>query len=67
MSTASWTAAGWTMLHLVWVVAAIATLAAAGRRLMRKARPESRYAFALVCLAAMAVSPVVVFLREISE
>jgi beta-lactamase regulating signal transducer with metallopeptidase domain/tetratricopeptide (TPR) repeat protein len=65
MSTASWTAAGWTMLHLVWVGAAIAVVAAAGRLLMRKSRPESRYGFALACLAAMAVSPAVIFLRVV--
>ena len=58
-----WTAAGWTMLHLVWVGAAIGLMAALVRRLLKSARPETRYGVALVFLLALAVSPVVIFVR----
>ena len=35
-----WTAAGWTMLHLIWVGAAIGLMAALGRWLLRPAGPR---------------------------
>ena len=54
----AWIAAGWTILHFLWVGVVIG-LAAAGWLALRSARPNVRYAFALVCLAALAVSPVV--------
>ena len=43
-----WTAAGWTMLHLLWVGTAIGLAAASGRRLAKSARPETRYALILL-------------------
>ena len=52
-----WLVAGWTMLHFLWVGGALGLVAAAGRRTVRKARPEVRYGFALFCLAALAVAP----------
>src|ERR1700738_3952781 len=58
-----WTAAGWTMLHVVWVGAAIGSIAALARRLLKSARPETRYGVALVLLLALAVSPVAIFVR----
>ena len=58
-----WTAAGWTMLHLVWVGAVIGLLAALSRRLLKSAGPEVRHAAALVWLLLLAGSPVVIFLR----
>ena len=58
-----WTAAGWTMLHMVWVGAAIGLMAALVRRLLRSARPETRYGVALTCLLALSVSPVLIFVR----
>jgi len=51
------------MLHLIWVGAAIGVLAALGRRLLKLARPEVRYAVALACLVALGISPAVIFAR----
>jgi beta-lactamase regulating signal transducer with metallopeptidase domain len=56
-----WTAAGWTMLHLLWVGATIGLAAASLRRLARSARPELRYAIALLGLGTLAVAPVMIF------
>ena len=58
-----WTAAGWTMLHLVWVGAAIGLMAALVRRLLKSARPETRYGVALTCLLVLSVSPALIFVR----
>jgi len=41
-SSPVWTAAGWTMIHTVWIGGAIGLLAALARRLLRSARPEVR-------------------------
>ncbi len=57
-----WTAAGWTMVHLVWVGAVIGVLAALSRRLMRPVGPETRYAAALVWLVVLAASPAAIFI-----
>jgi beta-lactamase regulating signal transducer with metallopeptidase domain len=56
-----WTALGWTMLHLLWVGAAIGLASAMGRRLLRRARPESRYGVALACLLILAAAPGIIF------
>jgi hypothetical protein len=45
-----WTAAGWTMLHMMWVGAAIGVMAVLARRLMKSTGPETRYAVALAFL-----------------
>ena len=50
--------AGWTLLHFIWQGAAIAGLAAAGLRLLRRARPQARYLLACFALGAMAVVPI---------
>jgi beta-lactamase regulating signal transducer with metallopeptidase domain/tetratricopeptide (TPR) repeat protein len=55
----AWLLAGWTMLHFLWAGAVLGLLAAAGRRLLRAARPNVRYAFALACLAVLAAAPCV--------
>ena len=52
-----WLTAGWTMLHFLWVGGALGLAAAAGRLALRRAAPEVRYGFALLCLASMAVAP----------
>ncbi len=62
-TTPLWTAAGWTMLHLIWVGACVGLAAMVGRRLLRAARPETRYAFSLTCLLAFAVAPAALFAR----
>jgi len=56
-----WTAAGWTMLHVVWIGAAIGVFAALLRRLLKSARAETRYGVALVCLLVLSVTPVMTF------
>ena len=56
-----WTAAGWTMLHLLWVGTTIGLAAASVRRLARSARPEVRYALALLGLGSLAIAPVMIF------
>ncbi len=56
-----WTAAGWTMMHLLSVGAVIGLMAALGRRLLKQARPELRYGVALACLVALGVSPGAIF------
>jgi len=55
------TAAGWTMLHLMWVGAVIGLTASLVRRILRSACPETRYGVALLCLLAMSVSPALIF------
>ncbi len=58
-----WTAAGWTMLHLAWVGVVIGVVAVLLRKLLQSARPETRYGVALLCLTALSISPVVVFVQ----
>jgi beta-lactamase regulating signal transducer with metallopeptidase domain/tetratricopeptide (TPR) repeat protein len=64
MLTASrpWLTAGWTMLHFLWVGGVLGLLAAAGRRALRGASPEVRYAFGLLSLSAMTFAPAVIAL-----
>jgi len=64
-----WLAAGWTMLHFLWVGGALGLVAAVGRRTLRAARPEVRYGFALSCLAALSLAPaaIVVLLMASAE
>ncbi|MGP0065221.1 MAG: M56 family metallopeptidase [Isosphaeraceae bacterium] len=57
----AWTAAGWTMLHLLWVGTAIGLASALLRRLLRSARPELRYAIAMLGLASLAITPLAIF------
>ena len=57
-----WCAAGWTMLHLVWVGAVIGLLAALLQHLTKSVGPEIRHATALLSFLFMAISPVVIFL-----
>jgi hypothetical protein len=58
-----WTATGWTMLHMIWVGAAIGVVAAIGRRLIKSTGPEARYGVALAFLLLLIVSPVAIFVR----
>jgi hypothetical protein len=61
MDSPLWLAAGWTMIHLAWVGGLIGLAAALGRRLLRGARPEWRYAGSLTFLLALAAAPLVIF------
>ena len=58
-----WTAVGWTMLHMVWVGAAVGLMAALVRRLLRSASPEMRYDIALTCLLLFSLAPGLLFIR----
>ncbi|HUG93695.1 MAG TPA: efflux RND transporter periplasmic adaptor subunit, partial [Planctomycetaceae bacterium] len=53
----TWTIAGWTMLHFLWVGAAIGLAAAVVRVLMRRAGPEWRYVAGLAFFALSAAAP----------
>jgi beta-lactamase regulating signal transducer with metallopeptidase domain len=55
------TAAGWTMLHMVWVGAVIGLMAVPARRIFKSARPETRYGVALLQLLALSISPLLIF------
>lgn len=59
--SAIWFALGWTMLHFVWVGAAVGLAALSLRRALDRAAPTWRYAAALVCLAALVAAPCVIF------
>ncbi|WP_435009096.1 M56 family metallopeptidase [Tundrisphaera lichenicola] len=60
-SSTVWMASGWTMIHLVWVGTLIGLMAAIARLTLRSARPEIRYAVALVALMLLIASPVALF------
>ncbi len=55
-----WLALGWTMLHFLWVGAAIGGLTWIGRRALVRATPELRYVLTLGCLAALTMAPVAI-------
>ncbi|MGO9466313.1 MAG: M56 family metallopeptidase [Isosphaeraceae bacterium] len=57
----AWTAAGWTMLHLAWIGAAVGLAAAIVRWLLRPARPEVRHGVAVACLLVLTAAPFVLF------
>lgn len=57
----AWTAAGWTMIHLVWVGAAVGLAAALLRRRLRDARPETRHGAAVFCLMTLTAAPLTLF------
>jgi beta-lactamase regulating signal transducer with metallopeptidase domain/tetratricopeptide (TPR) repeat protein len=63
MGSRPWLAAGWTMLHFLWVGCAAGLLAAAARRALRTATPEARYATSLLFLATLAMAPAVIAWR----
>jgi beta-lactamase regulating signal transducer with metallopeptidase domain len=56
-----WTAVGWTMLHVIWVGAAIGVVAALVRGLFYRARSQTRYSVALAFLLALSISPAAIF------
>jgi beta-lactamase regulating signal transducer with metallopeptidase domain/tetratricopeptide (TPR) repeat protein len=58
---AAWSAAGWTMLHLIWVGACIGALGTALRRLLRTRIPEVRYAAAVLLLILLSAAPAALF------
>lgn len=53
---------GWTLLHSVWQIAALALMLAAFVRLARRTRPEVKYVAAAIALTACVVAPAITFL-----
>ena len=58
-----WMAAGWTMLHFLWVGVGVGLLAASARLILRTAHPGVRYVVALLFLVALATAPCVIYTR----
>jgi beta-lactamase regulating signal transducer with metallopeptidase domain len=48
------------MLHFIWAGSLVAVLAALGRRLLRRAHPDIRYAYALASFTLLAAAPGVI-------
>ncbi|BBO36350.1 M56 family metallopeptidase [Lacipirellula parvula] len=57
MNASLWQLAGWTMIHSLWIGAAVALAGGIVRLAARRAAPSTRYAISLVTLAALAISP----------
>jgi BlaR1 peptidase M56 len=62
-SSSIWTAAGWTMLHSLWVGAVLGVGAAFARRALKSTGPELRYGIAVLWLAMLALSPALIFVQ----
>lgn len=56
-----WVAAGWTMIHFLWVGLAIALLAHVVRRALDRAPAEIRHAAVLICFAALVAAPIPIY------
>lgn len=52
---------GWTLVHSLWQLAALAILAALALRLLRSARPNVRYLVSCSVLLAMGAAPAITF------
>ncbi|MEX2172474.1 MAG: M56 family metallopeptidase [Pirellulales bacterium] len=57
-SAQTWHLLGWTMLHFLWLGAALLLLGAVLRRMLRRAGPNFRYAHSLATLLALAALPI---------
>ncbi|WP_428307163.1 M56 family metallopeptidase [Lacipirellula sp.] len=57
MNASLWQLAGWTMIHSLWLGAAVALAGGILRLVARRAAPSTRYAISLTTLAALAISP----------
>jgi beta-lactamase regulating signal transducer with metallopeptidase domain len=53
----AWEWAGWTMLHYLWIGAAIGVVTAFVRRMLRGAKPQVRYGVMLGALALLTLAP----------
>src|SRR5688572_17716355 len=62
-----WVAAGWTMLHFLWVGLAITGLTLLLRRLLDRAAPEIRYAAVFACFVALALVPIPLYRWTLSR
>ncbi|MGI9455831.1 MAG: hypothetical protein ACR2NU_04675, partial [Aeoliella sp.] len=55
-----WQLAGWTMIHFLWIGAALAAMTALFRLPLGRVAPAIRYAVTLVCFFAISTAPLVV-------
>ena len=62
-----WVAAGWTMLHFLWVGLAMCALALVLRRLLDRAAPQVRYAVVVACFAGLAIAPLPLYRWTLSR
>ncbi len=62
-----WLAAGWTMIHFLWVGAAIGLAAWGFRSLLKWFPPQVRYAASLIVLGALAAAPFVIFSSQLDR
>lgn len=56
----AWQWAGWTMLHYLWIGAAIGVVTALVRRILRGAAPQVRYGVMLASLGLLTLAPLAV-------
>ena len=57
MNASLWQLAGWTMIHSLWLGAAVALAGGFFRLAARRAAPNTRYAISLATLATLAATP----------
>jgi len=58
MNASLWQLAGWTMIHSLWLGAAVALAGGFLRLACRRASPNARYAISLATLALLAAAPI---------
>ena len=58
MNASLWQLAGWTMIHSLWLGAAVALAGGFLRLACRRATPNARYAISLATLALLAAAPI---------
>lgn len=63
--SAAWAAAGWTMLHFMWIGTLLGLVSWVGRSALRHAPANLRYSWCLVCLSLLAIAPVLLFVYEL--
>ncbi len=61
MHSRIWLLLGWSILHYLWVGAALLVAAGAARLLLRRCARNVRYAVALLALLMLAVAPVLIY------
>src|SRR5690348_4161045 len=59
----AWLLLGWSMIHFLWVGAAVLVAAGALRLLLRRAAPNGRYVFAVATLVLLVAAPALVAIR----
>src|SRR6266480_3709194 len=67
MASPAWWRAGWTMVHYLWLGAALGGMAWGTRMMLGRADARVRYAVAMLWLMALAVTPVGIAVRLASN